>query len=86
MLSSCCNCSENFSRERFDKTHVTRDNPTITSVVCVAVTPGKIMEALKSVWKFWKYLNMRILLSVQISFVDSVVGQPIKDGSVGHLK
>jgi hypothetical protein len=36
ICSACYNCSE---REYLDRTHATRDNPTITSVVCVAVTP-----------------------------------------------
>jgi hypothetical protein len=60
MLSSCYNCSENFSKECLDKTHVTQDHPTITSAVCVAVTQPslrKLPEGFRSVRRFWKYLN-----------------------------
>jgi hypothetical protein len=48
MLSSCYKGSENFSRERLDNTHVTQDNPSLASMVCVAVTPEKLKEASRS--------------------------------------
>jgi hypothetical protein len=52
----------------------------IASVVCVAVTPAKLKEAFGICWKVLEVfkLNTRILLAVQISFVDPVVGQSIK--------
>jgi hypothetical protein len=48
MLSSCYNYSENFCRELLGKTNVTRDNPIITDVVCMPVTPAKHKEVSRS--------------------------------------
>jgi hypothetical protein len=54
----------------------------IATVVCVAVTQPslrKLPDAFRICQKVLEVfkLNMRILLAVQISFVDPVVGQPI---------
>lgn len=54
----------------------------ITSMECAAVTPAKLKEASQTFRICLKVLEilksyMRILLPVQISFVDPVVGKPI---------